>query len=1104
MARIWHLKPWRLCLVGVLWGICWSGETTAAPVVAAWIDGTGDWTDGTRWSTSPDYPNNGTPVGATYNVVVDAPSATAYTVSLSGVTVTIDSLLVDSANATVRLLVKPGVSGPRLEVFSGIEVAAGTFDNSGGSIANTRIYGTGGAVLLDSGLLDNVVLDHDATSGRGQLIRNGLSLNSTWTLTHKYAAYTPEITFDGSQTLTGGGSVVLDDPDSQAKILQRNYTDSLVIDSGMTIRTGAAGGGLIGNNNFSTLPSLINYGLISAETAGKTLAVGSAWVNQGVMQIKNGSTLKLDGVYSSASLGTINNTGGTLQFGGKYNNTGNDLVIAPAMGTTQIVGTITGGTLSVASGATLLPGGGTFDGVTLLSDYTVDGGATFKGGFHNNAVIHVPSGSYLTLADVYTKADCGDIRAEEGQVNLTGTWDLGTDAFDFNSTTGSWRLTSFGKISGGTLTAHDGQGLTIYSGTLDHVTLAMRPSVPYQQDCSISNGLTFLPGGGIDVTSTNYFWFRGTQTLSGDGDIRFTYKGEAIIEAGSTLTIGPGVTIHGNYESEFYCQSHLLNEGTLSALPGSGRFVVHASYPTVPFENRNLMEAPTGSQLEISIGPGFSNTGLLRSLGGELRLGGTFTPAQLARVENQGGVVGISGVMDNTNNTLTLDAVTGSWTLLGGGTIQGGRICGEGGAQLLTGIKDLMDYSDVYLGYLADGVVLDIVVNQLRDTSVSVTGGLTVNQPWSIDGSHLANSLGFNGTQLLQGDGVLSFINGNAASIVSLSGTLTIGPDITIRSLSGGGTIGSATRTGVGIVNEGLISSQTSSKTITISGRDSNFTNSGVLEARNGGTLLVNEIASNLSGVQLTGGSWQVFANSTLRLVGADIQTNAAEIVLDGENANVYSSASGTGSALSNFAVNAAEGRFVLRNGRDFTTTGALANSGILSVGSATVLNTPGGLTNAASGRIEGRGVYAGNVFNGGAIAPGDEVSPTGLLTFQGDLTGQTGSQFLMELGGTTRGSTYDAVNLDGILHREGALRVSLTGGFQPDQGMSFDLFDFTAADGQFVVLDLPTLPDGLSWDSGNLYTTGTLQVVPEPSSLVLLGMGAIGWLAWARRRRRS
>jgi hypothetical protein len=51
-------------------------------------------------------------------------------------------------------------------------------------------------------------------------------------------------------------------------------------------------------------------------------------------------------------------------------------------------------------------------------------------------------------------------------------------------------------------------------------------------------------------------------------------------------------------------------------------------------------------------------------------------------------------------------------------------------------------------------------------------------------------------------------------------------------------------------------------------------------------------------------------------------------------------------------------------------------------------------------------------------------------------------------------------------------------------------------------VTNLPTLGNGLYWDASNLYTTGTVTVVPEPASFMLVGMGALGvWLVrrWSR-----
>ena len=45
---------------------------------------------------------------------------------------------------------------------------------------------------------------------------------------------------------------------------------------------------------------------------------------------------------------------------------------------------------------------------------------------------------------------------------------------------------------------------------------------------------------------------------------------------------------------------------------------------------------------------------------------------------------------------------------------------------------------------------------------------------------------------------------------------------------------------------------------------------------------------------------------------------------------------------------------------------------------------------------------------------------------------------------------------------------------------------------------DLPAMPGGLSWDASNLYTSGSLTVMPEPATLSLL---ALGRLALLRRK---
>jgi len=79
---------------------------------------------------------------------------------------------------------------------------------------------------------------------------------------------------------------------------------------------------------------------------------------------------------------------------------------------------------------------------------------------------------------------------------------------------------------------------------------------------------------------------------------------------------------------------------------------------------------------------------------------------------------------------------------------------------------------------------------------------------------------------------------------------------------------------------------------------------------------------------------------------------------------------------------------------------------------------------------------------------------------------------------------------------------VTLMNGFAPSEGEDFELFSGNLT-GNFTQINLPSLANGLSWDTSNLYTSGEISVVPEPSTFSLLAAAALGLLAYAWRRRR-
>jgi hypothetical protein len=56
---------------------------------------------------------------------------------------------------------------------------------------------------------------------------------------------------------------------------------------------------------------------------------------------------------------------------------------------------------------------------------------------------------------------------------------------------------------------------------------------------------------------------------------------------------------------------------------------------------------------------------------------------------------------------------------------------------------------------------------------------------------------------------------------------------------------------------------------------------------------------------------------------------------------------------------------------------------------------------------------------------------------------------------------------------------------------------------GTFSQVSLPALSNGLSWDTSNLYSNGTISVVPEPSTLALFAASALGLAGYAWRKRK-
>ena len=384
---------------------------------------------------------------------------------------------------------------------------------------------------------------------------------------------------------------------------------------------------------------------------------------------------------------------------------------------------------------------------------------------------------------------------------------------------------------------------------------------------TVTNGLT-LNGTALvgNPTNSNYgaISFAGSQTLSGDGSVVFGFNASAynalrVASGGTTLTIGSGITVRGKTGQIGYAASPwggatnvaVVNQGMISADVSGGTITINAQ----PFSNLGLAQALNGGTLKLnSI---WSSSGTLAQSGGTLYLGGNFSLADWGSVSGTNGTIYLSGTLSNTNTTLTLDAASGSWVLQGG-AVYGGTIVTINGASLMVSGSGTLD------GVTVNGV-LD-VGSSVNGTSLTVTNGLVLNGT-ALVGNPTNNNYGyisFAGSQSLSGSGAVVFGGSTSSSsgyyyntlrVVNAATTLTLGPGITVRGKNGtigyNPTWGGATN--VAVVNQGTISADVSGGTITINAQP--FSNLGLAQALNGGTLKLNNSWSNSGTLVESGGT---------------------------------------------------------------------------------------------------------------------------------------------------------------------------------------------------------------------------------------------------------
>ena len=428
-----------------------------------------------------------------------------------------------------------------------------------------------------------------------------------------------------------------------------------------------------------------------------------------------------------------------------------------------------------------------------------------------------------------------------------------------------------------------------------------------------------------------------------------------------------------------------------------------------------------------------------------------------------GGVVTVSAGTQTIAAPITLASSANFAPARGTQLTLSGAIGGTGGLSLTGPGMLVLTGTDNYTGGTT------VSAGTLQGTASGLQGSMTNNATLVFNqaaNGTFGGTINGTGTVDKSGSGQLTFSSINAASCpiavkqgtLVLPGGLAAGGGVTI---AGGATLDAAGLIGRAVTGAGTITA-TGDLIIGVSTQAGQFNQGGA--AGVGGTLNVgtNALVILSANTAVLGSQTNLGGGSLSALNGAQLGNPTAV------DATKILTATGNATINANF-VNNGVVNGPASSGQELTFTQAVKGAG----------STTGNVEYAASYQV-------GN-------------SPDG-VSVQNVLFDPT-STLIMELAGTLPGSGYDQLDISGVATLNGTLELSYLDGFVPTAGESFDLFQGPTT-GTFAQVDLPSLGNGLSWNTSNLYANGTISVVPEPSALALLAAGAIGLVGYGWRRR--
>jgi fibronectin-binding autotransporter adhesin len=844
--------------------------------------------------------------------------------------------------------------------------------------------------------------------------------------------------------------------------------------------------------------------------------------------------------------GTVPWTTGTAWSNGSIPNSTGALAVFPtaAVGASVLSSTVTTGTINftAASGNLVLAGSnGVIDDVITLA--TASGSPTVN--VNGSSQLYF----YTDLAGTqgYTKTGNGTLlfRYNTDNLSYTGTTTLGGGTVIINQDG------SLGNVNNPILVSANSALQMLNGGQVGTITL------PSTRTITVNSGITLtLQNGSTNMKTViqgpingagNLTLVTGSFGLNGAN----TYSGNTLIRS-ATVTLGPSSPLSTGSLTLQSAGAAATQLSTLVDLGGQAQSVSSlamtiggSNQVTNTFRNGSL--AVTGGNLNVGSGStgavtgtttldlrglsafsytnpvgtfAVNTTGTLTVSGTTLVKGGTFativntattntiTAAHVQIGNSTDGpnvsqsTLGLGQTNTYNTGTLTIGAYRGNGTVAYQAGVSGGSLVLRGTA----GGSSRID--NVYVGYKAGG---DNFGNGVFDTSAGSIDARTTN--FAV-GTYIANAS-----------------NAQTGTFTMASGTVdTTTLSLGVVSVSSGST-GTPTITSVFNQNGGLVKASTvvfGSNGATLGTNSPTFSSTYNLSS---GTLAAASIgvgsgtfntASNRR-IVWTGGVIQNYDSLTdLSITGTTGSGGSLTLALSGAGPQTFAPSAGRLITVGSNTVISGTGGFVVDGLGTVVLTGSTSYSGATAVNSGsllvdTFLPNTSGVTVAAGATLGGSGTIPAAVSMAGTLEPG-AIGGFGVLSF-GSLS-QTGlSSTLLGIGGTSRGTSYDAIDVTqaSALTYGGGLSLSFADVFADNT--SFGLFGINGtpsgsyasvtASGSYGLLTFTNAGGVWSATAGNGQTltftesTGMLSIVPEPT-LVLSGVMTAGLAALVMARRRA